>query len=384
MCGRTSCNLSRETVKASASGVAGCGKWKDRPPHAAGTSSTGSTGSGSDNNSSNSSSIARGDAASLDNYLPAYNKCPGESFPVMYCPSSSSPTTSATTAGEDPSSSPSTSSCCWSVRAMTWGLVPSFTRPDVKPEFFRMFNARTDSIYERASFSRLMTNRRCIAFVDGYYEWKTDLATGKQPHFVAPADGAGPMRLACVYDTWQAQGAVEPLYTFSVLTRDADTSIAWLHDRQPVFLQSDDAAAIWLDPSSTRADLQGIFDAHAPDLKVHAVTKKMSSMGFQGPECIQPVKASTQTALSFEKRAAGGLSSPMKTSATTNPTTTATTTASVTTASSSLSSPVRSPSKVLGSPPSKATGAAASATAKRKVGAITNFFSSVPSPSKKP
>jgi putative SOS response-associated peptidase YedK len=250
---------------------------------------------------------------------------------------------------------------------MVWGLVPSFTRPDAKPEFFRMFNARSESIYERASFSRLMTSRRCIAFVDGYFEWKSDIGS-KQPHFVAPADGV-PMRLACIYDTWHADGAVEPMYTFSVLTRDADASIAWLHDRQPVFLQSDDAAAVWLDSTSSRTDLHALFDAAPPELRVHAVSKKMSSMGFQGKECVQPVKATTQTALSFEKKppstsASLALSSPMKSKA-----------------EASLSSPVQSPAKVRAVPGARSPDS--HGALKRKASSITSYFSSIPSPSKR-
>jgi hypothetical protein len=160
------------------------------------------------------------------------------------------------------------------------------------------------------------------------------------------------------------------MYTFSVLTRDADASIAWLHDRQPVLLQSDDAAAAWLDPTSSRADLQALFDAALPELRIHAVTKKMSSMGFQGQECVQPVKAMTQTALSFEKKAimtptSAALSSPVKSKVT-----------------GGLLSPVKSPVKLL-PPAPDARSPDGPGALKRKAGAITSYFSSVPSPSKK-
>ena len=39
-------------------------------------------------------------------------------------------------------------------------MIPSFTKPNDKPDFFRMFNARSDTLTEKPSFRRLVgTNR---------------------------------------------------------------------------------------------------------------------------------------------------------------------------------------------------------------------------------
>jgi putative SOS response-associated peptidase YedK len=49
-------------------------------------------------------------------------------------------------------------------------LVPSYTKPDVKPDHFRMFNARSDDM--KPVFTRLLKHRRCVVLLDGFYEWK--------------------------------------------------------------------------------------------------------------------------------------------------------------------------------------------------------------------
>ena len=55
-------------------------------------------------------------------------------------------------------------------RVCSWGLVPSYTKPDVKPDHFRMFNARSDDM--KPVFTRLLKHRRCVVLLNGFYEWK--------------------------------------------------------------------------------------------------------------------------------------------------------------------------------------------------------------------
>ena len=40
------------------------------------------------------------------------------------------------------------------------------------------------------------------------------------------------------------------LWTFTIVTTDANKDFSWLHDRQPVFLSNRDALERWLDTSS--------------------------------------------------------------------------------------------------------------------------------------
>jgi putative SOS response-associated peptidase YedK len=49
-------------------------------------------------------------------------------------------------------------------------------------------------------------------------------------------------------------GQPEPLWTFTIVTTAASSSFAWLHDRQPVILTSQDALDHWLDTSTQTWD----------------------------------------------------------------------------------------------------------------------------------
>lgn len=174
------------------------------------------------------------------------------------------------------------------VHVMKWGLVPSFTKKDEKPDHFRMFNARSESVREKSAFRRLIPHSRCIALVEGFYEWKKD-GTKKQPYYVRLQDDE-PLAFAALYDRWErADGDV--MYTYTVLTTRAAKRLEWLHDRMPVILRSEDDIQSWLDPDLPAERIPHLSQPYeGPDLVWHAVTPAMGSPAFNGPECVQEVK----------------------------------------------------------------------------------------------
>ena len=67
-----------------------------------------------------------------------------------------------------------------------WGLLPSWqVKRGDKPNYFAMFNAKSESIFDLPSFKNLITNKlcRCVVAVDGFYEWSQQVK--KQPYFVS-------------------------------------------------------------------------------------------------------------------------------------------------------------------------------------------------------
>ncbi|CAM9257936.1 unnamed protein product, partial [Ectocarpus fasciculatus] len=170
------------------------------------------------------------------------------------------------------------------LRAMVWGLVPGFTSASAAPDHFKMFNARSETVTEKVSFWKLMRSQRGVVFMNGYYEWKKEAGV-KQPYYVCRKDG-GLLKMACVYDTWKQHNG-ELLYSFSILTAEAHKSVAWLHNRQPMFLIDDEAEVAWMDPSSPRDKINNILTSTATpsDLTIHQVTRKMSNISYQEADC---------------------------------------------------------------------------------------------------
>ncbi|GIM04147.1 hypothetical protein Vretimale_8755, partial [Volvox reticuliferus] len=198
MCGRARCSLTREAVL-TAAGVPEP-KWRDQAQ-----------------------------------YRPSYNCSPGSWIPVLKL-------------GPDGARE---------LQTMKWGLVPAFTRlgPGERPDHFRMFNARSESLTQKSVFSRLLPGKRCIVLLDGFYEWLTPgggaggggAASRKQPYHITTADAPKKpaMYLAGLYDVYLDSNGV-PVHTFTIITTDSSEPLAWLHDRMPVILTTEEEISAWL------------------------------------------------------------------------------------------------------------------------------------------
>ncbi|KFK32506.1 hypothetical protein AALP_AA6G251500 [Arabis alpina] len=214
----------------------------------------------------------------IDRYRPSYNVAPGSYMPVLRRDNEA--------VGDGVT-----------VHCMKWGLVPSFTKKTDKPDFFKMFNARSESVTEKPSFCRLLPKNRCLVAVDGFYEWKKE-GSRKQPYYIHFKDER-PLVFAALFDSWENAGG-EKLYTFTILTTTSSSALHWLHDRMPVILGDKDSVNTWLDDPSTSKLKPLLAPYENSDLVWYPVTPAIGKPTFDGPECIQqiPLKASQNSLIS--------------------------------------------------------------------------------------
>lgn len=220
----------------------------------------------------------------------------------------------------------------------TWGLIPRggtrsapFSCDHMARQHFslHMFNARSDTLYQKTTFARLANaGKTCIVALDGYFEWKTEGTKGpKQPYFIYPRPSddtktttSKPYLLVAGLWTSVRTGHDEPththtttsqrrqqppsvLETFTMITTDACPSLQWLHHRMPVLIWDEQLASQWLKhPSERVLDQLDHASRTTRDgrLQWHAVTKAMSSLQFRDATAIQPVpKLKTVTSFFF-------------------------------------------------------------------------------------
>jgi len=119
---------------------------------------------------------------------------------------------------------------------MRWGLVPSWWKDPHKLSG-QIFNARAETLAEKPSFKAAYRRRRCIIPADGFYEWKTTGRT-KQPYFIRPRDHGQVFLFAGLWELWETvDGAIE---SCTIITTQANTLMAEIHDRMPVILSTQD------------------------------------------------------------------------------------------------------------------------------------------------
>lgn len=162
-----------------------------------------------------------------------------------------------------------------------------------------MFNARSDTLFEKPTFAALATaGKTCLIAVDGFFEWKTEMGK-KQPYFVyrkTPSfkdDSSGSTSEACrpylllaglwtsVSTGWSDQPKLD---TFTILTTEVCQPLKWLHTRMPVTVWDERLATAWLEKPSASVHRQLEQAAQqTPEnlLQWHAVTPDMSSVKFR-------------------------------------------------------------------------------------------------------
>jgi putative SOS response-associated peptidase YedK len=165
---------------------------------------------------------------------------------------------------------------------MGWGLIPHWAKADKIPT--KMFNARAETITEKASFKRLLPAKRCIVPASGYYEWQAT-ENGKQPFYIH-ADAGEFFPFAGLYDIWKNPEGRE-IYSCTIITTQPTVSLQAIHTRMPVILEPA-AEEVWLNPDVTDPqDLTPLLHPYTiQPLDFYMVSKAVNRPGNDSPELI--------------------------------------------------------------------------------------------------
>ena len=173
------------------------------------------------------------------------------------------------------------------LRYAYWSLVPIWSK-ELKTKF-PTFNARSETVTEKASFKNQVKGRRCVIPVSGFYEW-TGPKGKRTPHAIFGPQPVIPM--AGLYSWWHEPGAGDDEgwhLTATILTRASAGIMADLHDRMPVFM-SDELLHDWLDPETEGDQLlvDAVAEAAVP-ISEQLRQWTVAPLRGDGPELIEPV-----------------------------------------------------------------------------------------------
>lgn len=164
------------------------------------------------------------------------------------------------------------------VQPMMWGLIPFWHRGDNPKEHgLTTNNARIEGLNDSRLYKKaVQQNRRCVVICDGFYEWKVLKTNAKQPYLIYARqdsikdesklgslgelllsddeqkwNGPRPLFMAGLFSSWKKSSgdkSEKAVYTYSVITRESNKAMDWIHERMPAFLPDADAVQRWLDP----------------------------------------------------------------------------------------------------------------------------------------
>ena len=165
-----------------------------------------------------------------------------------------------------------------------WGLVPRWASDLSRGA--SLINARSETVFEKRSFSNLARTQRCVVPASGFYEWR-DTPAGKMPTLFTPRS-APVFRFAGLWSAW-ADDAGALVYTCTILTTNANQTMAPFHHRMPVLL-TENGAEIWLDRAKTAPDALRPLFLSAPNdaVRLRAVSKRINNVRHDDPDCWNP------------------------------------------------------------------------------------------------
>ena len=120
-----------------------------------------------------------------------------------------------------------------SAALLLWGLLPEWSKDPLAAA--RPFNARAETVMDKASFRGPWRHRRCLLPADGFFE---------KGHRIRRRDGAL-FWLAGLWDRWIGADGSE-VESCCVLTTAPNALVAPLHNRMPVILP-DGLEQAWLE-----------------------------------------------------------------------------------------------------------------------------------------
>lgn len=165
-----------------------------------------------------------------------------------------------------------------------WGLIPEDA--DSEREGKEYFRVKSEEIEENGWIKECFEERRCIVPANGFYKWKTS-EKQSTPFYIRllSQEVAG---FAGIYSVWQSESGRD-VYSFSLLTTEANALIQPVDDRMPVILQAEDYDQ-WLSKETDISQLKSFLKPLGlTEMAVNRVSEKVADLNSQGPELIQPI-----------------------------------------------------------------------------------------------
>lgn len=184
------------------------------------------------------------------------------------------------------------------IKLLKWGLIPSWTKSidDANVIRYKTFNARSESIKQKPSFSSSFRLKRCIVPVKGFFEWQL-VGIEKIPWYIYHSENEI-LSIAGIYDDWIENNTGEVFSTFSIITTEANDLMAGIHNsgrRMPVILNKS-AEKAWIDLSTSQDDALGLLKPCPSEiLKAYTISPLINarSSDRNTPELIKPFNYQT-------------------------------------------------------------------------------------------
>lgn len=174
------------------------------------------------------------------------------------------------------------------LRWMRWGLKARWAKPGDKSAP-APFNARAETLTEKPMFRSLVSRKRCLVPLNGYYEWREE-GGRKQPYFLSAPDEEL-IALGGLFDEPRDDEGLDgpPLGSFTVVTTAPSEFAAQFHHRMPLVLTRE-AEEGWIDPERTDpGEVLALAQPFPGDLTARPVSRAVNNVRANDRHLIDPI-----------------------------------------------------------------------------------------------
>lgn len=201
-----------------------------------------------------------------ESYTPRYNAAPSQNLPII------------------------TNQSPEGVSFFHWGLIPEWAKN--KSISTKLINARAETLTEKPSFKNSLKQRRCLVLSNGFYEWKQSSKKSKVPYWIHLAS----KELFAFAGLWESyeDEAQKPVFTFTIVTTKANSTISRIHERMPVILKPN-SEKIWLSSEVTTEEHLSLLKPYdEKEMAFYSISPMVNAVANDNPQLILPTPPADQ------------------------------------------------------------------------------------------
>ncbi len=193
----------------------------------------------------------------LASFRPRYNIAPGNSHWILRCE-----------AGRR------------EILPADWGLINRWSTDPAAG--FKQINARAETLAERPAYREAYRQRRCLLPADGFYEWRGP-ASSREPVWFH-AEDRSVFWIAGLYEGWHDPKRGSVRTTFTIITTEANATVAEVHDRMPAIVRPEQIEP-WLSGSDPA---RALGPAPVKALVGSPASRRVNSAAHDDPDLLDP------------------------------------------------------------------------------------------------
>lgn len=164
--------------------------------------------------------------------------------------------------------------CAVQLLPALWGFTPAWSK-----DFSRVItHARTETLAEQRFFADALARQRGVLPATGFYEWRGQAQTRKQPYWLSRKG-----ELLYMAALWEPYAVVGQEYLSAALLT---VQAAYL--RRPLLLAETELAE-WMDPATPMERIQALLNGGGLALQERKVSTLVNDPQQDGSECIRPI-----------------------------------------------------------------------------------------------